>query len=123
LTARDASGQPTEVKIKVESAEEVGAEQTSNQSAILSQDSNRVSLVGSAAPERLYIRLKDASDQALLNSLKEIFDNHPGDTDVVLVLGVGGDKRVIKLPKGINPEQEVSASVSTLVGAANVKLQ
>lgn len=119
LTARDVSGQPSEIKVKVETAEEVNAEQAKIRAAEGAVKSN----TGLTTPERLYIRLKDASDQALLNSLKEIFDNHPGDTDVVLVLGVGGDKRVIKLPRGINPEQEVSVSVSTLVGAANVKLQ
>ncbi len=73
--------------------------------------------------ERLYIRLADSSDQELLITLKRTLDSHKGDTEVVLVLGPGSQKQIIKLPNGVNKNDAVMATITDLVGASNIKLQ
>jgi DNA polymerase III subunit alpha len=73
------------------------------------------------AVPRLYIRLANTQDQNILMSLKEMIDDHTGQTDVVLVLGA--TKQVIKLPSGVQEDEAVIGKLRTLVGAENVKLQ
>lgn len=77
-----------------------------------------------AAPKsssRMYIRMKDTSDQDLLLDLKAIIEANSGDTEVVLV--VGSDKQVIRLPARVNSAPESVDKVVALVGAENLKLQ
>lgn len=79
------------------------------------------SITKPAGPPRVYIRLADTQDQAVLISLKETIDHHIGPTDVVLVLGAA--KQIIKLPGGVNEDDAVLGKFRTLVGAENVRLQ
>lgn len=72
---------------------------------------------------RVYIRLPSTEDQTMLLSLKSAIDEHRGSTDVVLVLGDGTTKQIIKLPSGINETPEAVEALNALVGAANVKVQ
>jgi DNA polymerase-3 subunit alpha len=73
-------------------------------------------------PKRLYIRLVTSSDNKLLSSLKTIIDAHPGDTEVVLVLGPETARQVIKLPSRIDPGQDLIGHLTTLVGPEGVRL-
>jgi DNA polymerase-3 subunit alpha len=73
--------------------------------------------------ERVYIRLENSQDQSLLMSLKQTIDGHEGDTEVVLVLGVGDKKQIIKLPVRVSRDQAVLAKLHTLVGEPNVRVQ
>lgn len=125
VTARDLQGNASEVKLKVESAREIGLPEARSYKATgHKKDLLRAGSSTSRPVEpRLYVRLKDASDQALLASLKEVFDASPGATDIVLVLGADSSKQIIKLPTGIAPTDDVSARLKTLVGEANIKLQ
>ena len=75
------------------------------------------------APPKVYIRLANAQDQAILLSLKQTIDAHLGQTDVVLVLGEEAARQIIKLPTGVREDEVVMNKLRTLVGAANVKLQ
>lgn len=70
---------------------------------------------------RLYIRLADSRDQALLMDLKKIIENNSGEMEVVLV--VGADKQVIRLPARINNSPDSIDQVVALVGTENIKLQ
>lgn len=74
-------------------------------------------------PPRLYIRIFDTSDQALLRQIKHALDAHAGDTETVFVLGQNGDKKVVKLPIKTNPSSELQASLVSIVGPDHVKLQ
>jgi len=73
--------------------------------------------------ERVYIRLDDSSDQALLMSLKETIDANQGETEVVLVLGPAANKQIVKLPIKVDRSDGVMDLLASLVGAANLKLQ
>lgn len=75
------------------------------------------------APKRLYVRLGDSKDQALLIALKQAIDGHQGGTEVVLVLGPSDSKQVIKLPVRVSTEEVALAKLRDIVGAANLKLQ
>ncbi len=72
---------------------------------------------------RVYIRLSDTRNQALLLSLKQIIDANAGATEVVLVLGSNETKQIIKLPTGVSQESAALEKLRTLVGLENVKLQ
>lgn len=73
-------------------------------------------------PQRLYARVKDSSDSALLIKLKTVIDENPGGTEVVLVVGPDATKQIIRLPGRINLEGTLE-SISTLMGKDNVKVQ
>lgn len=74
-------------------------------------------------PIRVYIRLKDTSDQDTLVNLKQAIDKHIGQTDVVLVLGENAERQIIKLPMGIRQDETVISMLKDLVGSDNVKVQ
>jgi DNA polymerase-3 subunit alpha len=71
--------------------------------------------------KRLYIRLSDASDNAMLQKLKTILDGSLGDSEAVLVLGT--DKQVIKLPQLVLASDELVGQLKTLLGSDKVKFQ
>ncbi|HEX8182364.1 MAG TPA: DNA polymerase III subunit alpha [Candidatus Saccharimonadales bacterium] len=74
------------------------------------------------APERVYIRLLSANDNATLMSLKQAIDEHRGSTEVVLVLGADNQKQIIKLPVGMAKELPALERLQSLVGRENVKV-
>ena len=73
--------------------------------------------------KRLYIKLPAKYDQSVLMSLKEAIDLAPGSTEVVLVIGEGEQRQIIKLPMMISSNPEHHDTIKTLVGSSNVKLQ
>jgi DNA polymerase-3 subunit alpha len=75
------------------------------------------------APARVYVRLSDAGNQQLLLSLKQAIDQHPGDTEVVLVLGNPESKQIIKLPMRMNTNEQAMAKLRDIASASNVKIQ
>ncbi len=76
-----------------------------------------------APAERVYIRLVNAGDNAVLMSLKQTIDNNQGPTDVILVLGPDASKQAIKLPMGLSNGEAALTQLQQLVGAENVKVQ
>ena len=73
--------------------------------------------------KRLYIKLPVKYDQSVLMSLKEAIDLAPGSTEVVLVIGEGEQRQIIKLPMMISSKPENHDTIKALVGSSNVKLQ
>ena len=73
--------------------------------------------------ERLYLRLRDSSNQTQLTKLKNIIDKNQGKTDVVLVIGNSTDKQIIKLPTGIAMNLDVVKELRELVGSENIVTQ
>jgi DNA polymerase-3 subunit alpha len=71
--------------------------------------------------KRLYLRLSDASDNAMLQKLKTILDGSLGGSEAVLVLGT--DKQVIKLPQLVLASDELVGQLKTLLGNDKVKFQ
>jgi DNA polymerase III alpha subunit len=108
------SYQPTGKKVKGPSAKKVTATHAKGPGAkAIAEPAN--------IPTRVYIRLPNTEDQKMLMALKQAIDLHRGDTDVVLVLGE--DRQIIKLPAGIERAPEAISSLRELVGAANVRVQ
>jgi DNA polymerase-3 subunit alpha len=144
VNARDKDGnKASEVKIMVDDAREVTVEQASAyqstgkkaktprtgkaQPAAMpgpgARSVSQTTETAAPAPERLYIRLSDSSNEQMLISLKETIDSYRGATEVILVLGNTESRQAIKLPSGIDRQSEGLSELRALVGAENLKLQ
>ncbi len=141
LSAKDKEGNlGQELKILVDDAREITAEQatayqeTGKRRKIPISSGKRVLAARVGAPnpsaakersvaKRVYVRLRDSQDQAMLLSLKQTIDAHPGSTEVVLVLGADDAKQIIKLPGGITDTEKAFTALREVVGADNVKMQ
>lgn len=73
-------------------------------------------------PRKLYILIKDPSDQQLLMQLKDTLRQYPGDDEVILVLGEAKDS-ALKLPFRVEAGDSLQAAVVTLCGEDCVKRQ
>ncbi len=133
ITSRGRDGSPSgEAKIQVNEGREITAEEAAayrpgkKKPKVTGKVTKKVTQSeGAPAPvsdPRVYIRLKNAEDQATLISLKQVIDKHQGGTEVVLVLGVDAQKQIIKLPLKMNQSSEALQGLHALVGEANVKL-
>ncbi len=72
---------------------------------------------------KLYIKLKDTSDDRLLTNLKNTIDKYLGDTKVILVLDEINARQAIRLPKGFDhSNQEALGRLKELVGVENLAL-
>ncbi|MEK7059665.1 MAG: DNA polymerase III subunit alpha [Patescibacteria group bacterium] len=140
INARDKEGnRSSEVKIMVDDAREITAQQASAYEATGKKRKtpkaraavkHKPTVVATAkspeaeaADQRLYIRLVNTSDEQTLRSLKETIDSHQGETEVVLVLGASDSKQAIKLPTGIDRASEGLTKLETLVGSDNLVLR
>jgi DNA polymerase-3 subunit alpha len=130
LNGRGKDGRDSgELKIMVDDAREITVEQaTAYQATGKKAKAPKPKIIDNvkptrAAPERLYIRLSDTSDESTLMSLKEAIDNHQGKTEVVLVLGPTESKQAIKLPGGFDHSNGGLTKIKELVGTDNVVLQ
>ena len=64
--------------------------------------------------------MKDTSDIDALAKLKKNIDQVPGQTEVVLVVGDGQDRQIIKLPNKVEPEENLIKESQALFGLDNV---
>lgn len=138
VSSKDREGQiGEEVKIMVDDAREITTEQatgyqatgkrlkvpgTKKSKSAAVKTSKPVSTAQTASP-RVYVRLNDGGDQTLLLSLKKAIDEHPGETEVVLVLGPDSGKQIIKLPMRMDPVDGALDRLRALAGESNVKTQ
>jgi DNA polymerase III subunit alpha len=140
ISAKDREGNITEeLKIMVDDAREITAEQAmayqetgrkvkspgATKKAVSAAPRARAvaTPMVSKVPARVYVRLIDGSDQALLLSLKQAIDAHQGDTEVVLVLGTADSKQIIKLPMRMSADETALTKLRELAGQGNIKLQ
>jgi DNA polymerase-3 subunit alpha len=140
VTGRDREGNiGDEVKIIVDDAREITAEQatvyeaTGKQRKVPASSKKKIAAAVTSKPvstttpagrpERIYIRLSDSQNQALLMSLKQMLDASQGATEVVLVLGPTENKQIIKLPAGIQKDSDMLQKLRELVGIENIKIQ
>lgn len=70
--------------------------------------------------QKMYIRITDTSDGQRLQDLKACLNSYSGTTEVVLVLGEGARKQIIKLPQGVEATDDVFGSLRAIVGNDNV---
>jgi DNA polymerase III subunit alpha len=137
VNAKDRQGNLTdEIKVLVDDGREITAEQAmhyqetgktrkvpkplSGKKLMEAKLANAPAKQEPTEPKKLYLRLVNSDDQGLLLTLKQTLDSFQGDTDVVLVLGA--NKQIIKLPQGVDNSSELRAALAGLVGEANIKL-
>jgi len=128
VSAQDKDGNVSnEIKLMADEAREVTHEQASAYQAT-GKGPKKLKVakkvpMKKAAPEpsRMYIRMADTKDQELLLNLKRVIEANSGDTEVVLV--VGADKQVIRLPARVDNAPASIDKVISIVGAENCKLQ
>ena len=124
-------GMSDEVKIMVDDAREITAQQAQSYQATGKKKKTPkpgakkpiTPAVEDVKPPKLYVRLTSNSDTEMLLSLKTAIDQFQGSTDVVLVLGTNDNRQIIKLPRGIDAASDGFTRVAELVGADNIKLQ
>lgn len=116
VTKTDKNGNNSEVKIIVETAEELDTTNTKSKSAISTK-------VEASVPKRVYVRLPNTKDEKKLSRLKQLVDGHTGDTEVVLVVGPNDDRQIIKIPSRVSPSQDLLAELSLVFGADTIKHQ
>ncbi len=79
--------------------------------------------INESITSKLYIKLETSENELLLKSLKQIIDNHSGDTQVILVLGNELNKQAIRLPSGIDLNSRGPEYLKQLMGSENVILR
>ncbi len=133
VTAKDRSGNLiSDIKVMVDEARELTIEQASAYTPTGKQvkppKARKKQAVKQAAlpavpAQRLYLRLANSEDQAVLLDLKTTIDSHQGNTEVVLVVGSTTQRQIIKLPMRIEPNEISLQRLSEVVGHENVKLK
>lgn len=142
VSAKDREGNiGEEIKVIVDDAREITAEQATNyqttgrkvkvpKTSIKKVSALRVARTASVSAasdepkvERVYVRLANSQDQALLLALKQAIDANPGQAELVLVLGPPENKQIIKLPNGIKKDADILERLTALVGSENIKTQ
>lgn len=131
VSAQDKEGNVTsDIKVLVDEAREVTHEQAAAYQATgRKPKAPKVGKVSrkpvqhkpTATSQRMFIRVPSTEDQTFLVDLKKTIETHTGDTEVVLV--VGEDKQVIRLPNKVSCQPDAVDVLASLVGAENLKLQ
>jgi DNA polymerase III subunit alpha len=73
-------------------------------------------------PSKLYVHIKNPEDQELLLRLKQSFNQHPGDNEVILVLGPD-KKSAIRMPFTVSSAEALQEQIIALYGADCVALK
>lgn len=133
VNAKDRAGNPTDdVKILVDSAEVLTREsikdfKKSGKRVKLPKPSKKVenatqknTTTDPVLTQRIYIRLLNSKDEERLLAIKQVLDAHPGETEVVLVIGED-DKQAVRLPQKLSKDDGLKA-LFELLGPDSVKL-
>ena len=138
VSAKDREGNlGSEIKVLVDDAREVTAEQAAAYQvsgkkpkkpkpgkAVKTKKTGSKTMASSRVTEkRIYIRLKDTSEQDKLMTLKQLIDNRTGLTPVVLVVGEESSKKIIKLPNAVEPNQQLLEDLASVFGEPAVRYQ
>jgi len=140
VSAKDREGNISdEVKIMVDDARELTADQAKNYVATgktykkpkgkitkktFKKAENKASASSAPRPDpRLFVRIVDTSNRVQLEDLKSLVDRFPGSTPVVLVVGPDDSKKLVKVPGGVVPEPELVDALRQIFSEQNVILQ
>jgi DNA polymerase III subunit alpha len=69
---------------------------------------------GQVPLQKLFVHLKDPNDHDKLRALKEVAGQHPGNNDLILVLGDNAQKTALKMPFGVALQDELTTKLSEL---------
>ena len=73
-------------------------------------------------PPKLYVHVKDPTNEQRLMQLKQHFNEFPGDNEVILVLGAA-KKSAVRMPFTVNPSIDLQQTIATLLGSECVALK
>lgn len=73
-------------------------------------------------PKRLFVNVKDSEDRQALHALRSLCAEHPGATDIILVLGTE-NKSAIRLPFRVNSDEVLIGKLVKLLGEDCVVLR
>lgn len=141
ISTKDRDGNiGSEIKILVDDAREVTPEQAvayqasgkkpkkpkpgqsrSSKTKVATSSAGRSSKSADAAEKRIYIRLHNTKEDEKLMALKDLLDGQMGMTPVVLVVGDDAEKKIIKLPQSVDPNEQLLGKLSEVFGAPAVK--
>lgn len=124
----------SDVKMLVDEARQITPEQAAAYQSrgrkqkipsVKQASATKASTVTETAPKdkRVYVRLINSQDEAMLTSLKQIMDEYTGSTEVVLVLGENDRKQIIKLPAGMLPSDDAIGKLRAAIGHERVVVQ
>ncbi len=133
VSATDKDGNETgELKILVSEAREITVEQASGYQPTgkAAKKPKPAKTTKSATPKstskpvdpKLYIRLANSNDQDQLTSIRVIIEKHPGDCEVILVIGNEDKRQAIRLPLTVASDSGVVDELQQVVSAENVIL-
>lgn len=71
---------------------------------------------------KLYVHVKNPDDAESLLKLKQTFNEHPGSSEIILVLGNNKDS-AIRLPFKTKVSEELTSKISELYGSGSVALK
>lgn len=128
VTAKDKNDEVDEVKIIVNEAREVTPEQaeayqpTGKKKRTPKPISNKKvnNTQNNKKEKKLYLRLKDTSNNDLLTTIKHTLTKNTGDTVVILVMGEESKKQAIKLPFKTKIDSILLENLSNLIGQEQV---
>ena len=92
-------------------------------SASARAESATIATVVDTELKTLFVRVADPNDQQSLKDLKTLCGNHPGLSDIVLVLGSDEKKSAIKLPFRVDTSDDLVSKLVKLLGEDAVKLK
>jgi DNA polymerase-3 subunit alpha len=73
-------------------------------------------------PPKLYVHVKDPTNEQHLTKLKQHFNEFPGDNEVILVLGAA-KKSAVRMPFTVNPSIDLQQTIASLLGSECVALK
>ena len=74
------------------------------------------------APPKLYVHVKDPTNEQRLMQLKQRFNEFPGENEVILVLGEQ-KKSAVRMPFTVNPSIDLQQNIASLLGSECVALK
>lgn len=86
-----------------------------NEELVISQRKNNISKSIEEAELKIYVRVDDPTDHKSLLKLKKTFNNFPGTSEIILVLGTDNSS-AIRLPFRANASKELREELSALYG-------
>ncbi len=76
----------------------------------------------SLSPPKLYVHIKDPTNEQYLMQLKQKFNEFPGEHEVILVLGER-KKSAVRMPFTVNPSIDLQQTIAALFGSECVALR
>ena len=66
--------------------------------------------------------MTSTEDESQLRALKTLFAEQKGSHEVVLVIGIGDDKQVIRIPERIRLDEASIKALAAICGDSNIKV-